>query len=135
MIRNKNLSRGAKARYFTHNIDLSAASYCPKVLYVPENDIKIKAVYVTYSVATSSHTQGEDIYVGITSDTDKYATYTPLTSQAIGTVATATLLSTALVAKTTPIIVMKSAATGTSNTGEVSVTVHYELVDTTDPKP
>ena len=135
MIQNRNLGRGAKSRYFSHHIDLTAGTYQAGCLYSAINDIKIKAVDIIYSVASSTHTQGEKVRVGIPTNTNKYVDGTISVSQAIGTVVPQTLLSTALVTKGTPIIVMKDTITGTSNTGEIDVVIRYELVDTTSPQP
>lgn len=127
MIRNRNMTKDAKARQVNYSIDLSAhpaAHVC--VLYDANRDIKINSVTLIYSTASDTGTN-PDIEVGISTDPDKYINYTLLDSQSAWTTATGTLLSTALVAAGTPIVVGLS---GTStNTAVVDVIIEYEYTD------
>lgn len=125
MIENPIRPSSQARQLFTQRFDLSGAFVFSNCLYDRDNDLKITSIDLVYNVATSTHTQGETILVGIPSDTDKYCDITVATSTDAGTITPQTILSTAVLSAGTPLVIQKSAATGTSNTGEVSVVVGY----------
>jgi len=129
MIRNRNLERGARKRVLTHVIDISAANVQARGMVDAENDIRILRIDFVYSVATDSGTVPENIQIGTAATAGKYFAGAPSQSQALGTVQAKTVASTDLLPAGTALIINKSAATGGSNTGEVTVCVYYERVD------
>lgn len=132
MIKNRSMDRGAKKRaWLSTKHDLSAASLNTEMFGDNENPIKIDGIDLVYSIATSTHTQGETLLVGTVATTNLYCDITVATSTAAGTITAQTVASTAVVPAGTAIVIKRSAATGTSNTGEVQVLVTYEYVDVT----
>lgn len=129
MIQHKNMTASARSRAASYTLDLSSTTHSPTVVYEANNDIKIKSIDLVYAVATSSDSQGEKITVGIAGTLTKYCDITIAVSTAAGTVTAQTVASTDLLTKGTPLIITRSAFSGTSNTGEVAVVVHYELID------
>jgi len=128
-IRNRNLDRASRKRVFTWRVDLDGAADTPGVLVDPENDIEVKRVDIVYSKATNDGTV-DNVLVGTAADDDHYVAFTPVASKDLGTVAAATLLNTTLLSAGTSLHVTRAGTSG-NNTGEVTVVVHYELVDST----
>lgn len=129
MIQNRSMARAAKKRLVSQHIDLSAANYQNVGFVDPENAWKILRIDMIYDIATDANAQGEKANVGIAGALTKYADITIAISQSQGTVTSVVPASTDLLPKGTGLIIRKSAATGTSNTGEVTINVWYQIVD------
>lgn len=112
---------------FVAPFDLSGATVASTGLVDRLNDLNILSIDLLYTVDTSTHTQDETILVGTADDPDHYCDITVEISKAAGVVTAQTLLSTDVLTANTPLIIKKSAGTGTSNTGEVSVVVNYDF--------
>lgn len=130
MIRNQDLDRSAKKQVITNVIDLSATTFQSKGLVDTDNDIKVTAISFVYSIATNTGTVGEYIQVGTAATPTLYLSVYPTASQAVGTVQDKTVASSTLLPAGTALIIRKSSATGQTNTGEVTVNVYFETVDT-----
>jgi hypothetical protein len=133
-IQNRSMARAAKKRVIDQHIDLTAASYQSCGFVDPENPWRILLIDVIYDVATDGNAQTENVTVGIPGTLTKYLNYTPAISQAQGTVVSIVPASAAFLAANTPLIICKSAAAGSTNTGEVTINVWYEVLDRS-PKP
>ena len=129
-LKNVNLGVDARERRSAPvRIDISSTTLQTQlVLLDQDRDLKIKAVYAVYTVASDSGAV-QNVEVGTAADPDAYVAFTPVASQSAGTVAEATLLSTANVSAGTPIFVRRANTTAGANTGELDVVVVYEVVD------
>jgi hypothetical protein len=119
-------------------IDLSAANVqlnytTPARVFVDcEYDCKIRSIVFVYTAATDSAASAETIQVGYGSGATLYTwlNIAPTVSQAIGTVENKTVLNPGtLLPAGTPLQIQKSAATGTSNIGEITVCVELERIN------
>lgn len=129
MIQHRGMTRSARSKVVQYYFDLSSTTRQTLIVCEPENDVKIQRIDLVYTVATSSHTQTEGIDVGIVGTATKYAAVVPAVDTAAGTVTQTTPSSTDLLTKGTVLTLGRSAHSGSSNTGEVVVMVHYELID------
>jgi len=128
-IQNSKFARAAKKKLFTGHIDLSAANRQSTAFVDVENRIKILRCDVVYDTATDANAQGEKATVGIAGALTRYLNATIAISKAQGYVESFAPASTLGVAAGTAVIVQKDGAVGTSNTGEVTVNVWYEILD------
>ena len=128
-IQNSRFARAAKKKLFTGHIDLSAANRQSTALVDAENKIKILRCDVVYDTATDANAQGEKATVGIAGALTRYLNATIVISKAQGYVESFAPASTLEVAAGTAVIVQKDGAVGTTNTGEVTVNVWYEILD------
>lgn len=135
MIQNKSMSRAAKKRWATYYFDINATAEQKTVIYDPENPIKLHRADMCYVVATAaSATPTEGVRIGNASDGEAYmADMIPAVSQSAGTVTAGTLVTT-FVPAGTPIIICRDALSGVANTGEVTVTLWYEVLDRSPKK-
>lgn len=128
MIKARNLHWTERWRQVSQVVDISAADLQRKGFVFPVA-VFIRAIKFVYSVATDGGTTPEDIEVGIDSDNDLYYGAAPTASQALGIVQDKTLDSTARLEAGEMLLIGKSAGTGGTNTGEVTVCVEYEVDD------
>lgn len=129
MIRNRNMAREAKSRFLRGYFDISSTTPLFQLELHMENDAQIRRIDLVYAVATDAGTRPESIQVGTPSSPTLYANVTPAASTAINTVTSITPSSTALLPKGTALLMTRSANVGGTNTGEVCLVVHYDLID------
>ena len=128
MLKARNLSPMAKWDIVAHEIDLSVASTQTKAFTFPYK-VAIKSIKLVYSVTTSVDAITEDVEVGISTDYDHYFGAAPSVSQAAGVVQNKTIDSADVLTAGTPLFIRKSAAGAGANTGEVTVVVEVEVVE------
>lgn len=135
MIQNRNITKAARSRNLTVYMDIDQTTPVHDFFVVePENAIKIESIDAFYVVATNGGTRPDNITVGTLASGTLYANFTPAGSQAAGTRTKIAPSSSALVPAGTPLRVRRAAAAGGTNTGEVTLTVRYSIVDTGAPQ-
>jgi len=128
-IANENLTKEARKRFLTHVIDIDAANVQATAFVDNDCATKVNKITFVYSVASDTGTVPEDIQVGTAAAATLYFAGPPVVSKALGTVVAQTVASTALLPAGTALVINKSAATGGTNTGEVTVVVELETID------
>ena len=129
MIQNRNMSRAARKRTYTHIMDPVVADFQAGGFIDVENDIKILRVDIVFLIASGA-SEDAIVEIGTVADPNLYVSYTVADSQAIGVVVNATLLVSTILAKNTPLIIQKdSASADTDATAKLAVTVTYVIVD------
>ncbi len=127
-IASKNMLRGVRKRLFNHTIDISAADTQGAAYLDYDGAVRILSIDFIYATATDAGTVPENIQVGTAATPTLYFAGAPTQSQAAGTIESKTLASTAQLPASTALIINKSAATGGTNTGVVTVSVWLEPV-------
>jgi len=126
---NENLTKEARRRYFRGTVDISAANVQATMMVDTLNALIIRAISFVYHVATDAGTTPENIQVGTPASAALYFTGAPSASKALGFVEAKAVASAAQLPAGTPLVINKAAATGGTNTGEVTVVVAFEIVD------
>lgn len=130
MIQNKGMSRHARRRKLSAYLDISGTTPLLVAVSDQDCDIKVQAISLAYVVATDAGTRPETLNVGVPGAATRYATVTPAASQGQNTHTTIAVSNqSTLVPAGTALQIVRSAAAGGTNTGEVVITVDYELID------
>jgi len=119
----KQLTYDARKKTLSLWFDISVATNIPYVFCDPDLDCWIERITTRYNVATNDGTILSNVTVGIPGTPALYLDYTPIISQAAGTLVVHTPLSAIKIPAGTPLIIQRSNATAGTNTGDVTTCV------------
>lgn len=129
MIKSKNINLSSRLRSFSTYLDVSAGGAMRQDIVCTEAPIRVRKITTYYYVASDTGTAGQATNIGIRGSLTKYGAIScATTAKTAGTQVETAPASADVVPKGEPLIISRSAGTGT-NAGEIVVTVEYEIAD------